>query len=65
MMENILPRTWSRGGGAHNMGWGIERDCTKMSWAVLEGWRYLAVTSSMIQKGIALDILEQVLKLDK
>jgi hypothetical protein len=45
------------------MGWGIERDCTKMSWAVLEGWRYLAFTTSMIREGVALTAIELALKL--
>jgi very-short-patch-repair endonuclease len=52
--------TWS--GGAHSRGWGIQRDCEKNNLAVCQGWRLLYFTSDMVHSGLALSVVEGILK---
>ena len=49
-------------GGGHNTGTGYERDRRRDALAMLDGWRVLRVTSSMITDGFALECIERILK---
>lgn len=51
--------TWI--GGRHTTGSGIEGDARKQSTAASMGWRVLRVTRSMVDDGLALDLVEQAL----
>lgn len=50
---------WS--GGRHTRGSGFEADCEKYLHAVVEGWRVLRVTGSMVKSGVALVATSQIL----
>lgn len=51
--------------GAHTRGAHFRSDCEKYAEALLLGWRVLRVEDSMIKKGRALQIIEQILKESK
>lgn len=51
--------TWI--GGRHTTGSGIEGDALKVSEAAVLGWRVLRVTRSMVDSGVALDLIERAL----
>jgi very-short-patch-repair endonuclease len=51
---------WS--GGAHSRGGGIQRDYEKNNLAVLAGWRCLYFTTADVKSGLALSVLERILK---
>lgn len=52
--------TWA--GGRHVRGRGYEADCEKYGEAVLRGWRVLRVTTTMLNDGRALAMLERALR---
>lgn len=55
--------TWTRGG--HSTGAGIERDCEKLILATLAGWIVLPVTGDQVKSGIAVQWIEQALKMER
>lgn len=55
-------------GGTWNQGWhvrggGFESGCEKQALAVIEGYRYIRVTSSQVENGTALSWIRQALGL--
>lgn len=46
--------------GGHTTGVGYDRDCEKLAYAQLDGWRVYYITTSMIQNGKAAEILSAV-----
>ena len=54
--------TWGKGKSRHTTGSGFEKDCEKYNEAALLGWKVFRVTSTMIKKGTALQIIERALK---
>jgi hypothetical protein len=52
--------TWV--GGRHVRGRGYEADCEKYSEAALRGWRVLRVTTTMLNDGRVLAMLERALR---
>jgi very-short-patch-repair endonuclease len=52
--------TWT--GGRHVRGRGYEADCEKYSEAALRGWRVLRVTTTMLNDGRVLAMLERALR---
>ena len=48
--------------GRHNRAYGIESDCEKQCLAVVNGWRVLRVTKSMIESGHAVKFIREALK---
>lgn len=48
--------------GRHTRGAGFEKDCEKMNWAALHGWRVFRFTPGMIKSGVALATVEDALK---
>jgi very-short-patch-repair endonuclease len=55
--------TWI--GGRHSRGKGFESDCEKQCLAVLDGWRYLRLTPSMIDDGRAIEWIRRALEQSK
>ena len=49
--------------GAHTSGSGLRRDCQKQALALLQGYRTLTVTGSMVRDGEALALVESLLRL--
>jgi very-short-patch-repair endonuclease len=47
--------------GRHNRGAGLERDAEKYNRAALMGWRVLRFTTSMVEDGRALNVIEEAL----
>ena len=47
--------------GAHTTGAGLRRDCQKQALALLQGYRTLTVTGSMVRDGEALALIESLL----
>lgn len=52
--------TWSS--GRHVRGNGYANDCEKLNEAVLLGWRLFWFTSQMVEKGIAIQVIERALR---
>ena len=48
---------------AHTTGTGLRRDCLKQALALLQGYRTLTVTGSMVRDGEALALVESLLRL--
>ena len=48
--------------GAHTSGSGLRRDCQKQALALLQGYRTLTVTGSMVRDGEALALVEALLR---
>ena len=48
---------------AHTTGTGLRRDCLKQALALLQGYRTLTVTGSMVRDGEALELVESLLRL--
>ena len=48
-------------GGRHNRPVGFQEDCWKYNMAVLRGWDVLRFTGQMIQEGVALNMIREVL----
>jgi hypothetical protein len=46
---------------AHTTGYGVNRDCLKLSMAAAVGWRVLPVTREMIESGDAVRLIAQAL----
>ena len=55
-VEGITPE-----GGRHQRMRGYSEDCAKYSEAAIRHWRVIRVTSMMIKRGVALDMLERAL----
>lgn len=51
--------TWK--GGRHTRGSGYEKDCEKYNAAAMQGWAVLRFTSSMIQSGKAVKLIQEAL----
>jgi len=49
-------------GGRHSRGYGIESDCDKYNSAVLLGWRILRFTGKHVRNGLAIEIIEKVVR---
>ena len=49
--------TWSR--GRHTRGAGFEKDCEKYNEAALLGWTVLRFTTSMVEDGRAINMIER------
>lgn len=49
-------------GGRHTRGKGFEEDCTKYNTATTLGWRVYRFTATMINKGVAVKMIESVLQ---
>jgi hypothetical protein len=60
ILAEIQGGIWS--GGAHTRGWGVTRDCAKNNEAVLRGYRCLYFTTADVKSGLALSVMERILK---
>lgn len=54
--------TFLKGGGRHNRGASYEGDCLKYSEAAIRGWRVVRVTTQMVQRGEAIQLLRRILE---
>lgn len=52
--------TWT--GGRHVKGTGFEADCLKYNRAALLGWKVFRVTTTMVEDGRAIDLIQTALR---
>lgn len=54
--------TWKGKYGRHTSGPGYERDCEKRALAVINGWRFINVTSRQVREGTAVEWASRLLQ---
>ena len=62
LLLEVQGGTWGAGRSGHSTGSGINRDCEKVSLAVLAGFQVMLADAKQVTSGMALRWLQQVLK---
>ena len=62
MLIEVQGGVWAKGDSGHTSGKGITRDCEKGQFAVLNGYRFIAVTTGQVSNGEAGSVIERCRK---